>query len=181
LFSLYVLFSFCSFLFISELPVRIFVIMFIVSNFGTVTCMSDYGVDLLITLTHTLRLHFTVHCYTHMLWRSPSVTVSKSHCLLMEPIDGDSSSSVLMSLLSDKHFIAEHTVSLGSSVYSLGVNPTENTASNSPTSVVMGSDLVTAQLLLTCLLAITKQRNVPSRSHCTAIVLHATVYLCTYL
>jgi hypothetical protein len=46
----------------------------------------------------------------------------------------------------------------GSSPYSLGVDPTENTASITCSTVVMGGCLATAKILLTCLPAVTKQR-----------------------
>jgi hypothetical protein len=44
---------------------------------------------------------------------------------------------------------------LGSSSYSLGVNPTENTASNSSCIVIMGGCLATAMIFLICLPAVT--------------------------
>jgi hypothetical protein len=40
----------------------------------------------------------------------------------------------------------------------LGADPTENTASNAFSIVVMGGSLAVARILLTCLPAITKQR-----------------------
>jgi hypothetical protein len=58
----------------------------------------------------------------------------------------------------------------GSSLYSLGADPTENTASNSFSIVVIGGCLAITRILLTCLPAATKQ---PDR--CTATVLHATI------
>jgi hypothetical protein len=62
-----------------------------------------------------------------------------------------------------------HSTGLGSSLYSLGTDSTENTASNSFT-VVIGGCLAIARVLMTCLPAATKER----RSFST--VLHAIIY-----
>jgi hypothetical protein len=51
-------------------------------------------------------------------------------------------------------------VSLGFSLYSLGADPTGNTASSNP-SIVMDGFLAIARILLTCLPAVTKQRMFP--------------------
>jgi hypothetical protein len=60
---------------------------------------------------------------------------------------------------------------LESSLYSLGADTTENTASNNPLIVVMGGCLAIARILLTCLPAVTKQRMLYS---CLATVLQVT-------
>jgi hypothetical protein len=57
-------------------------------------------------------------------------------------------------------FVASYdsqSASLGSLLYSLGANSTENIASNNPSVVVMGGYLAIARILLTCLPAATKQ------------------------
>jgi hypothetical protein len=51
-----------------------------------------------------------------------------------------------------------HLAGLGSSLYSLVADPTENTASNSFSIVVVGGCLAISWILLTCLSAATKQR-----------------------
>jgi hypothetical protein len=95
--------------------------------------------DLLITLTHDSWLHFTVHSYTHS--SVLFVTASNSRCLVSDSTDWDSSSFVLMSLLSSEYPKTEllstdnwtltnqllHSDGLGFSMYSLGAVPTENT------------------------------------------------------
>jgi hypothetical protein len=63
-----------------------------------------------------------------------------------------------------------HSAGLETSLYSLGADPTENTASNSPSVVVMGGCLAMDLVLLTCLPAVTKQRmfllaNVAQQRH----------------
>jgi hypothetical protein len=50
-----------------------------------------------------------------------------------------------------------HSAGLGSSLYSLRADPTENTASSNPYILVMDGCLTIAQMVLTCLPAATKQ------------------------
>jgi hypothetical protein len=56
------------------------------------------------------------------------------------------------------HSTELHSAGLGSSLYSLGVDPTENTSSNNPSIVVRGGCLARDGILLTCLPNVTKQR-----------------------
>jgi hypothetical protein len=69
-----------------------------------------------------------------------------------------------------------HSAGLGSSLYSLGADPTESTACNNPSIVIMGDCLAIARILSTCLPAVIKQRHVPPRDRCLAPVLHFTLY-----
>jgi hypothetical protein len=68
----------------------------------------------------------------------------------------------LMSFLSGEYPATEfsqfHSAGLGSSLYSPGADPTENTAPNSSSIVAMGGCLAIARILLTCLSAVTKQQ-----------------------
>jgi hypothetical protein len=54
--------------------------------------------------------------------------------------------------------LVAQSAGLGSSLYSLGEDPTENTASNNPSIVVMDGRLAIAWVSLMCLPAVTKQR-----------------------
>jgi hypothetical protein len=60
--------------------------------------------------------------------------------------------------LTSLHSTELHLGDLGSSLYGLGADPTDNTASNNPSIVVMGGCLAMARILLTCLPAVTNQR-----------------------
>jgi hypothetical protein len=51
-----------------------------------------------------------------------------------------------------------HSAGLGCSLYSLGADLTENTASNNSSIVVMGGCLAIARISLICLPAVTKKR-----------------------
>jgi hypothetical protein len=67
------------------------------------------------------------------------------------------------------------------SLYSLGADPTENTASKKPSIIFMGGRLAIAPILLTCILAVTNVTHVASRDRYTATALHATVLIYTVL
>jgi hypothetical protein len=68
-----------------------------------------------------------------------------------------------------------HSGGLESSLHSLGADPTENTASNSHSIVVMGDCLAIARISLTCTPAVAKQRM-----FLLAIVAHKRYYILQY-
>jgi hypothetical protein len=74
--------------------------------------------------------------------------------------------------------MAELSIRLGSSLYSLGADPTENTASNS-SSLAIGGCLTIARISLTYLPAVTKQQLLSRlfRGLCVATGLYATILL----
>jgi hypothetical protein len=73
-----------------------------------------------------------------------------SHFLVTDINNEDSSASVLTLLLPSKYPTNEvNSLDLGSWLYRLGVNPTENTASNSFSIDVMGSCPAIARISLT--------------------------------
>jgi hypothetical protein len=107
--------------------------------------------------SHNSELHVTVHSYTHT--SVLSVAVSNSRCLVTDLHNEESPASVLTSLLSGENPATElHSAGLGSSLYSLGADPTENTDLNSPSIVVMDGCPAIARISLTCSRAVIKQR-----------------------
>jgi hypothetical protein len=126
----------------------------------------DWWIDLLTTCTHHSELQIiTALLIISTLYKSrqlslfPACCVSNSCSLATASNSGDSSASLA-------HIVAvqqisrnwTHSASLGSSLYSLGAEPTENTSTNSFSVVVMGSCLAIARISPTCLPAATKQR-----------------------
>jgi hypothetical protein len=121
--------------------------------------------DLLTTCTHHLELHLitalslisTLYKSLHAM--SPlASSVSKGCSLATDSNSRDSSDSHTHIITIWRIFHNwTHSAGLGSLLYSLREEPTENTALNSFSIVVMSGCLAIAQISLMCLLDVTKQ------------------------
>jgi hypothetical protein len=113
----------------------------------------------------TSNYRVTAYLHTSQITTAPTTPFSQpSVSLRTVPLQRHLSVEILQlpsltSLLSGEYSANELSQSAwGRRYYSLRADPTENTASNSSSIVVMGGYLAIARILLTCLSAVTKQR-----------------------